>query len=257
MRGSALLLAISLVSVTDEIAIGRQAQAQVRQQVPEVSDSTIVGYVRDLGCQLAARASGPRYPYSFSVANYSDINAFALPGGPVWVHRGAMAAARTESQFAGVLAHEIAHIAERHAADKLTKALITEGLLGFLGAVLGNDGGARAAQIGARLLANGVFLKFSRDDERDADRVGMRIMRRAGYDPRGMIEFLQMLRDTQGRDPGSVEIFLSTHPSPEDRVGLLQQELSRVGTGGRRDSDRFQQVHRRLDRLPPAPRVRR
>lgn len=256
MRLAALFIAISLVSVNDEIAIGRQAQAQVRQQVPELSDSTVVGYVRDLGRRLAGRATGPRYPYSFSVANYSDINAFALPGGPVWVHRGAIDAARIESQFAGVLAHEIAHIAQRHAAEKLTKAMITEGLLGFLGAVLGNDGGARAAQIGARLMADGIFLKFSRDDEREADRVGVQIMRRAGYDARGMIEFLQILREKQGRDPSSVQIFLSTHPSPEGRIEQLRQEVARAGAGGRRDSDRFQQVRRRLDRLPAAPRAR-
>ena len=129
--------------------------------------------MRGSGKALAARATGPAYPYSFSVANYRELNAFALPGGPVWIHRGILHAAANEAQLAGVLAHEIAHIAQRHAADQITKQLVANGFLGLLGAVLGNDpGGARTAQIGARVLAGGYMLKFSRDDEREADRVG-------------------------------------------------------------------------------------
>jgi predicted Zn-dependent protease len=243
--------AITLVSVQDEIAIGREAQAQVRAKVPELRDTAIAGYVRSIGRQLAAHARGPRYPYSFSVADYREINAFALPGGPVWIHRGAMAAAQNEAQLAGILAHEIAHIDQRHAADRLTKVVVANGLLGFLGAVLGNDGGARAAQIGAQLLAGGIFLKFSRDDEREADQVGVQIMHRAGWDPRGMVEFLQILRQRAGRDPGSVEVFLSTHPPPEGRIERLQQTSARL-RGGRRQSSNFQTMQQRLRRLPPA-----
>jgi predicted Zn-dependent protease len=245
------LAAVPLISVQEEIEIGREAQAQVRAQVPEVNERTITAYVGDVGRQLAARAEGPRYPYSFSVADYREINAFALPGGPVWIHRGALDAARTEAQFAGVLAHEVAHISERHAAEQLTKGLIANGLLGLLGAVLGNDRSARMAQAGAQVLAGSYMLKFSRDDEREADRVGVRIMRRAGWDPRGMLEFMQVLRDEQRRNPSRVEVFLSSHPSPAERVELLSREVP-AGASGRRDSDRFREVQRRLDRMPPA-----
>jgi predicted Zn-dependent protease len=244
---------LTLISVEQEIAIGREAQAQVRAQVPEVGGE-VQGYVAGVGRALASRAAGPRYPYSFSVANYREINAFALPGGPVWVHRGALAAARNEAQIAGVLAHEIAHVAQRHAAKQLTKGLIAEGLLTLLGAVLGNDTGARTAQIAARYVAGGYMLKFSRDDERDADRVGMQIMQRAGWDPHGLVEFLQIIREKQGRDPSQVEVFLSSHPSPASRIEQLRREVRRTG---RRDSAGFHAMQQRLSRMPPAPRMPR
>jgi len=126
-----------------------------KQQVPvlihgevEIFDSTqIFEYLEDVRPEprlwpqtLAARARGPAYPYSFSVANNRDLNAFALPGGPVWIHRGILHAAADESQVAGVLAHEIAHIAQRHAADQITKQLVANGFLGLLGAILSNEG---------------------------------------------------------------------------------------------------------------------
>ncbi len=241
---------VQLVSVEDEIKIGREAQDEVKRQVPELGDRAVTNYVREIGRRLTAHAPGPKYPYSFSVADYREINAFALPGGPVWVHRGALGAARTEAQFAGVVAHEVAHIAQRHAADQLTKAMVANGLLGLLGAVLGNDGSGRAANIAAGLFAEGLFLKFGRDGEREADRVGAQIMQRAGWDPRGMVEFLQVLREKQGRDPSGVEIFLSTHPSPGGRSDELEAEVRRLGSG-RRDTNEFQQIRRRLDHLPP------
>lgn len=248
---AASLSAIALVSVADEIAIGRQAQQEVRKQVPTLDDRAVVSYVAGIGRQLAARASGPKYPYSFSVADYKEINAFALPGGPVWIHRGVITAAANESQLVGVVAHEVAHIARRHAASQITKGLVANGLLGLLGAVLGNDRSARAAQLGAQVLAGGYMLKFSRDDERDADRVGAQIMRRAGWDPHGMVEFMEMLRRQQGRDPGSVEVFLSSHPGPGERADRLRGQLGR-SRGGRRDSAAFQRIRAHVRSLPPA-----
>jgi predicted Zn-dependent protease len=249
-------LALAVISVEEEIALGRQAQRQVKSQVPEVIDRPVVAYVQSIGRRLAARAGGPQYPYSFSVANYREINAFALPGGPVWVHRGILHASENEAQLAGVLAHEIAHIARRHAADQLTKSLVANGLLGLLGAMLGNDRSARTAQIAAQALAGGYMLKFSRDDERDADRVGARIMRQAGWDPREMIAFMEILRREHGRDPGSVEVFLSSHPGPAERIELLRTEVGNKASG-RRDSNQFHAIQTRLKRMPPSPPMKR
>lgn len=243
--------AIALLSVTDEIKLGREAQKQVRASTPRVTGSP-GSYVAALGRQLAARAPGPKYPYSFSLANYRDLNAFALPGGPVWVNRGVLQAARTEAQVAGVLAHEIAHVAQRHAAAQISKGVIANGLLGLLGAVLGNSGGARTAQTGAQVLAGGYLMKFSRDDEREADRVGVEIVRRAGWDPRGMLEFMQILREHAGREPSSVEVFLSSHPSPAERVQQLRTQLSRTKAGGRRDSAAFRNARSALVKMPAA-----
>lgn len=243
-------LAVSLVSVDQEIEIGRDANAQVKKQTPAIADAQVLSYIGGIGRQLAAHAGGPHYPYSYSIANYKEINAFALPGGPVWIHRGAIEAARNESQLVGVLAHETAHISRRHAASQLTKSMMANGLLTLLGAVLGNGGGARSAEVAARYLAGGYMLKFSRDDERDADRVGAQIMRRAGWDNRGMLEFMQVLREKQGRDPSTVQVFLSTHPAPAGRIADSLRRVVRAG--GRRDSARFQQMRARLGRSGPA-----
>jgi predicted Zn-dependent protease len=216
-----------------------------------LSDPALSTYVVQVGNQLAARARGPRYPYSFSIANYRELNAFALPGGPVWINRGILHAAANEAQLAGVLAHEIAHVAQRHAADQITKQLVANGFLGLLGAVLGNDpGAARTAQAGARILAGSYMLKFSRDDEREADAIGSQIMHRAGWDPRGMAEFMETLRREQGRDPGSVETFLSSHPAPGERAAALRRSLGSRSTG-RRDSAAFRTAKARALRLTP------
>ena len=242
-----------LVSVEQEIEMGRRVDAEVRREMPVLKDAEVTAYARSLGRRLAQHTSGPKYPYSVSVVDYQEINAFALPGGPIWIHRGLMHAASNESQIAGVLAHEVAHIALRHSADQLTKATMANWGLGVLGAFLGNSAGAGAAQLAAGFLTNGVFLKFSRDDEREADEVGLQIMRRAGWNPRGMVELFEVLRREARRDPGSVEVFFSSHPPPQDRISRLQGQIGR-NPSGRRDSAEFQTMKARLQRLPP-PRV--
>jgi predicted Zn-dependent protease len=246
---------LQLVSVNDEIALGRKAQQQVRREVPRLSDSTVTSYVAGLGRRIATRADGPKYPYSFDVANYREINAFALPGGPVWVHRGLIEAAQNEAQLAGVIAHEVAHIANRHAAEQITKGTFANVGLGLLGAFLGNGTGAQITQLGAGLVANATMMKFSRDHEREADLKAIGYMKSAGYDPRGMVEFLQVLRNRQGHDPRAVQTFFSSHPAPADRVRRLEQEANRLA-GGRRNSQSFQNVQARLDRLAPAQAIR-
>jgi beta-barrel assembly-enhancing protease len=249
----ALALAITLVGVEEEIEIGKASDAQVRRQLVVLRDAPTNDYVKTIGRRLARNADGPKYPYTFAVVNDGDVNAFALPGGPVWINRGALRMAANESQVAAVLAHEIAHVARRHAANQLTKAMIANWGLGLLGAVLGNSGGANAAQVAARLMANGAFLTFSRDDERDADRVGLAIMTRAGWDGRGMIEMLESLQRKTKQDPGAVAVLVSTHPPPADRVRLLRREPA-TAHRGTRDTDAFKALHKRLNGLAPPPR---
>ena len=243
--------AIQLVSVADEITIGKQAQLKVRKETPQVKDPAAQAYVTRIGRRLAAHAAAEQYPFSFSIANYREVNAFALPGGPVWVNRGAIQAAGSESELAGVLAHEIAHISQRHAAQQLSNAMVTTLGLNLLNALLGNAGGAAAANIAARYVASGAFLKFSRDDEQEADRVGVRIMTRAGWDPHGMIELMESIREQEKRDPSSVEIFFSNHPSPKDRLALLAHVVP-SRRSGTRDSAEFQAIRAKLRTLPPA-----
>ena len=244
------LAGITLISVPQEIQIGKEENAQVLKQTPQVRDAQVTAYVSRIGRRLAKAAPGATYPYSFAVADYGEINAFSLPGGPVWINRGVLRAATNESQAAGVIAHEIAHIAQRHAADQMTKVLLTKWTLSALGAMLGNSGGAGSAQAAGAVMANGVFLKFSRDDEREADRVGLAIMTKAGWDGRGMIELFETLRREEQRDPSSVEVFFSTHPSPADRVAELTAAVSQHH-GGVRDTAEFRRVRARVLKLPP------
>ncbi len=248
---SRFTVALQLVSVADEITIGRQTQAETRKRTPEVGDSSVRAYVTKIGARLGQSARGERYPYSFSVADYKEINAFALPGGPIWVNRGAIQAAGTESQLAGILAHEVAHVAQRHAAQQLSNMIVTNMGMALFSALLGNTGAAMAANIAARFVAGGTFLKFSRDDEDEADRVGAEIMARAGWDPRGMIDLLETVREQEKRDPSSVEVFFSNHPAAKDRIALLEGVVP-AQRAGKSDSAEFQAMRARLRRLPPA-----
>lgn len=222
----------------------------MRKQTAELRDSQVTAYVTGVGRRLAKAAPGAKYPYSFQVADYREINAFSLPGGPVWLNRGVLRAAGNESQVAAVLAHEIAHVAQRHAADQLEKTLLARWSLDMLGAMLGNVGGAGTAQAAGAMMANGVFLKFSRDDEREADRVGLQIMTKAGWDARGMTELFEVLRREARRDPSAVDVFFATHPSPDDRIANLTTATARA-RGGVRDSAAFRAVKRHLAHLAP------
>jgi predicted Zn-dependent protease len=247
--GSAVATGVTLVSIEEEIEIGQAANRQIREQVPELRDTTVVSYVTGLGKRLTRVAPGAKYPYSFSVADREEINAFSLPGGPIWIHRGVLGRAANESQVAAVLAHEIAHVAKRHGADRLTQGMVAKWGLGLLGALLGNTGGAATAQAAATLLTGGVILRFNRREEQEADEVGMSILTRAGWSGRGMVELFERLQREADRAPGTVDAFLSSHPSPQDRIDNLSAQLSKQ-RGGTRDRARFRSVKAHLARLP-------
>ena len=240
-----MLTGIVLITVDFETRLGRETHAAVARKTRRVTDAVVTGYVREIGTTLASVAGGPRFPYTFDVADDRTLNAFALPGGPVWVHRGALAAARSEAEVAGILAHEIAHIAERHAAEQISTRVVTSLGLSLLSALLGNGFSATATQVAAEALAGGVLLKFSRDDERQADAAGAAMMRKAGWDPRGLIGFLEVLRAQAKRDPSSVEVFFSTHPAPDDRIAALRA-MSLNTPRATRDTGKFAQMSARL-----------
>jgi len=142
LRPAAAAAALVLISVPEEITMGRQAQAAMAARTPRLASAEIQAYVSQIGHRLAAAAGGPGFAYSFDVANLAEVNALALPGGHVWVYRGAIAIARSESELAGVLAHEVAHVVERHAARQASAAMVASIGLQLLSALLGNTGGA-------------------------------------------------------------------------------------------------------------------
>lgn len=213
-------------SPEDEIKVGQQAAAEAMQQMPILPENDpLTKYIRKVGERLVAKAPGEKWPYNFHVVNQKEINAFALPGGPMFVNVGTIQAADNEAQLAGVMAHEIAHVAMRHATANATSKMKWQAPLSILGAVLGSKGGAlaQAAQAGISFGVGSVFLKYSRDAETEADLVGTDILYDAGYDPQQMAVFFQKL-EAEGGSRGPE--FLSDHPNPGNRMQRVQQEVA-------------------------------
>ena len=223
----------NLFTPEQDVELGRQSAAQIDRQVPLVHDAEIERYVASIGARLAAGAPGPKFPYQFHVTNLSEVNAFALPGGIMYVNRGLIELVPTEGQLAGVMAHEMAHVALRHQTNQVSKAYVARAGVGILGSVLGGGSASGSAIIQAMggVGLNALFLKFSRTAESQADMLGAQIMRRAGYDPNEMADMFELLRRQSGHDPGRLERFLSDHPAPVDREARVRQEAARLGRG--------------------------
>jgi Zn-dependent protease with chaperone function len=227
----------NVFSVEQDVEIGRQSAVEAERQLPLLRDSSVESYVERVGRRLADATPGPKFPYTFKVVNASDINAFALPGGPTYVTRGLLDAVRNEGELAGVMAHEISHVALRHGTNQASKAYLAQAGLGILGGILGGGGGSSTAQIlqaVGGLGMNALFLKFSRTAETQADILGTQIMARAGYDPDAMATMFQLLNSKQGREPGKVAQFFSDHPNPANREAAVRQEAQKLGARGGR-----------------------
>jgi Zn-dependent protease with chaperone function len=222
----------NVFSAEQDVEIGRQSAAEAERQLALLRDSAVQGYVERVGRRLADAAPGPKFPYTFQVVNASDINAFALPGGPTYVTRGLIEAVRNEGELAGVMAHEISHVALRHGTNQASKAYLAKAGIGLLGGILGGGGGNSTGQIlqaVGGLGLNALFLKFGRTAETQADVLGTQIMARAGYDPEAMATMFQLLKSKQGREPGKVAQFFSDHPNPANREARVRQEARLLG----------------------------
>jgi Zn-dependent protease with chaperone function len=220
----------NLFSEQQDVEIGRQSASEAERQLPLLNDRRVEGYASEIIRRLAAAAPGAKYPYQIKVVNASDINAFSLPGGYMYVNRGLIEAARREPELAAVLAHEMAHVALRHGTHQASKAYLAQAGIGILGGLLGRGGNpSQVFQVIGGLGMNALFLKFSRDIEYQADTVGAQIMARAGYDPRSMADFFQVLRAQQKSDPGRLATFFSDHPAAADREARIRQEAQRIG----------------------------
>ena len=186
--------------------------------------------------------------------NDSAINAFSLPGGPMYVNRGLFEAARNEAELAGVLAHEMSHVALRHGTHQASKAYLGQGGLGILGGLLGKNGGKTTQIVNAvgGLGLNAAFLKFGRDDEYQADQLGAEIMAGAGYNPVAMANFFGLLRVEQGRDPGKLERLFSDHPPSADREARIRTQARSLRLARARDVGGFDSLRAGLRRLSPA-----
>ena len=240
-------------SVQDDIKLGRQAAQEAEQQFPLLRDEQVRSYVEDVGRRLVSAIPSQfqhsEFQYYFKVVNASDINAFALPGGPMYVNRGMIEAAHTEGEMAGVMAHEISHVALRHGTAQATKGQkygVLAGIAGIAGTILGGPGVGQLAQAPFAVY----LLKFSREYETEADILGAQIMARAGYDPRDLANMFRTL-EQQGAGGGG---FMSDHPSPSDRYARINREAQNLRvTAGMRDSRDFARVQERLRGYQRAP----
>src|SRR6266478_6412729 len=238
---------------SDDVKLGRQAAAEAERQFPLLRDAEVSAYVEKIGQRLVAAIppefQHPEFRFYFKVVDARDINAFALPGGPMYVNRGMIEAARTEGEMAGVMAHELSHVALRHGTAQATKAqkyAVGAGIAGILGTILA---GPAAGQL-AQLPIGAYFLKYSREYETEADLLGARIMANAGYDPRDLANMFRTLEQQGGGGGG----FLSDHPSPKDRYARINQEAQylRVNTAMRTDDRQFRGIQERLNGYPRA-----
>jgi predicted Zn-dependent protease len=249
------------LSESQEVELGQEAARQVERQQPILRDSQVTSYVNSIGQGLVRSSKRRDISYTFKVVNSSDINAFALPGGFVYVNRGLIEAADNESDLAGVISHEIGHVVGRHSAEQMKKAGIANLGLGVLEAILGARSGAAAglAQVGSQIGASAAFMKFSRDDEREADRLGVRNLYDAGYNPAGMVTFFEKLGDLRKSQPSKLETFFSTHPNPTERASNISREIRLLPRRGglRTNTPEFQSIKKRLASLPRAPAPRR
>ncbi|MFN7948930.1 MAG: M48 family metallopeptidase [Blastocatellia bacterium] len=244
-----------------DVQIGRQAAADVERQMPVLSEgSDVDNYVERVGQRLVAaippRYRHPQFRYSFDVVNARDINAFALPGGPMYVNRGMIEAARNEGEMAGVMAHELAHVALRHGTAQATKAQSAKFQLpalggAILGAIIGGSVGSIISQ-GTQFGLGVYFLKYSREYEKQADLLGAQIMARAGYDPRDLANMFRTIEQQGGGGPE----WLSSHPDPGNRYEYITREAEQLRvrpSNTIQNTAAFNRIQAELRRMAPAP----
>lgn len=244
-------------SPADDVKLGQEAAQQVAQELPVMKDDQVNSYLNAIGRRLVESVPGEfrhsEFQYSFTGVNLKEINAFALPGGPMFIHRGMIEKAHNEGEVAGVMAHELSHVALRHGTAQQTKA--TPFAIGqvagqIAGAIIGGRTGSVISQ-GSQLGIGTYFMKFSREYEKQADILGTRIMADAGYDPRDMAAVFKTIEQESGA--GGPQ-WMSDHPNPGNRYDYINQEAQslRVSANARRNTPEFQSALAHLQSLPPA-----
>ena len=246
----------NLFSTQDDIKLGLQYSEEAERQLPMLHDEKVNAYLEQLGKRLVQFAPGEKYPYEFKCVNVADINAFALPGGKVYVFRGLIQAADNEAQLAGVMGHEISHVALRHGTSQVTKSLAPSVGVAVLGSVLGDNALGKLVTAAGAFSLNSLLLKYSRTDESQADILGVQIAHDAGYDPHALADFFVVLGE-QEKKMGVPPEFFSNHPSPEHRIERVNEEIQKLGgppASAKTDSPEFREIRKYLFSLPPAPR---
>src|SRR5215510_8115896 len=243
-----------------DVQLGLEAAAEVRKQYPIIKDEKIARYLTTLGDRLVAAAPAELkqsvYEYSFTPVNVKEINAFALPGGPMFVNRGMFEAAAGEGEVVGVMAHELSHVLLRHGTANATKAQNPWLQLGQIAGVVGGAvvGGAAGSAImqGSQLGLGSLLLKYSRDYEKQADLLGAQIMARAGYDPRALAHMFETIEQEAKSGGGSGPQWMSSHPNPGNRTQYINQEAALLTIARAADDSQFNGIKTAFAALPAA-----
>ncbi len=246
--GCATISQINFISTQEEVALGRQFAEQVETEMKMYDDPVVQAYVDSLGQLLAAHSDRTNIEYHIKVVDTDEVNAFALPGGYLYVNRGLISTAETESELAAVMGHEIGHIVGKHSARQLSGQI---GLSSIIAIALG-DSSSMVEQLVAGIVTTGALMKYSRDMESEADVFGADETYRAGIDPGGMAAFFGKLLELEGgRTPSGLEKFFSTHPPTRERIDKSNAYIAQLPfkAGLRKDSKRFQQIKKRLPPL--------
>ena len=244
---------LNVYSPQADIQVGKQNADLMEKKLPLCNDPKVDAYLTSLGMRLVAKlpTRGVQYPWEFHCVNDKSINAFALPGGYVFVNRGAIEAADNEAQLAAVMGHELSHVALRHGTAQASKAQLTQGIAGLIGGIFGGSAGGQLLTEGVSISAGGLLLHYSRADETQADVMGTQVIYDAGYDPRAMAQFFEKLQaETKGKNPPQ---FLSDHPNPDNRIERVNQEIDKLGgppANAKKDSSEFEAVKREVLALP-------
>lgn len=240
---------INILSESDEIALGREFSREIERELRLYTDPEVVRYVDDLCQTLVRHSRRSNIPYYIKVVDTDEVNAFALPGGYLYINRGLISIAEVEAELAGVIAHEIAHVVARHGAKAMTRQLGLEIILGIISGR--NPTGAR--RVVSQLAGVGGILSMlhhSRAAEREADALAVENLREAGYDPAGVTAFFEKLLEINDSEPGALAAMFATHPPSRERVSNTREQIAGLPAleGLTFDSERF---HRIKDRLPP------
>jgi predicted Zn-dependent protease len=218
---------VNFYSLEKEIALGKQLAQEVERQAKIIDDPTIAEYVNRVGQNLV-RNSDAKVPFTIKVLDTEEVNAFALPGGFFFVNSGLILKADTEAELAGVMAHEIAHVAARHGTKQATRGEIAQ--IGMIVASIAVPYGwtGYAAMQGASMAIPLGFLQFSRGMEREADFLGLQYLYKTGYDPTAFVDFFEKVQSMEKKKPGTVSKVFSTHPMTDDRIKASQEEIQKI-----------------------------
>ena len=256
LLAAGVLAGACVPSTPDEVAMGNSYAQEIEQQLPMIRDPEVARYINVLGDSIARVVDDRSLTWRFTVVDQPDINAFAIPGGHIYIFRGLIEKTSNMSELAGVIGHEIAHVTQRHSMKQMAAQQRTN-VIGTAVCVFYPSVCQGAAGTVAQVALSAGFAKFSRDDEREADRFGVAYVTRAGIDPRGMPSMFRILMRERQSNPSAVDAFFSSHPIEENRVAETEAEITKLDPNvvrtTTRDTRSFQAFKTRLGTLPRTP----